>query len=235
MVTPARSSGELNIQTDPRRASSASITASGSWEPDTGGFTIGIRSSMTMRPMSQLALSLEPALSRQRNPWQYVDQPESEDGTHFILGDLEQDTLSITARLSYTFSPRLSFQFYGQPFVSAGAYATYSEVVEPRAPAFAGRVQPFTEDATRYDEMSGTVGIDRDGDGVTDILFSDPSFGVIQFRSTAVMRWEYLPGSTLFLVWTQSRDHADTSESLQWQVPDATNVFLAKLTYWWGS
>jgi len=47
--------------------------------------------------------------------------------------------------------------------------------------------------------------VDEDIDGTTDYSFSKPNYNFGQFRSNLVLRWEYLPGSALYLVWSQGR------------------------------
>ncbi|HEX9564405.1 MAG TPA: DUF5916 domain-containing protein, partial [Gemmatimonadaceae bacterium] len=106
------------------------------------------------------------------------------DTTQYTVAHLSQKTLSLTTRLNYTASPNLSIQFYGSPFVSVGEYDEWREVTDGRAPLYADRYRPFTQ-----------------GDDV-----GDEDFNFKQFRSNLVMRWEYRPGSTLFLVWGQGRE-----------------------------
>ena len=71
--------------------------------------------------------------------------------------------------------------------------------------------------------------------------FRNPDFNSKQFRSNVVLRWEYRPGSTLFVVWTQSRDHfveegafgiGPDMGQLFAQQPD--NVLMVKASYWFS-
>jgi len=80
--------------------------------------------------------------------------------------------------------------------------------------------------------------IDENSDGVLDYSFSNPDFSYVQFNSNLVMRWEYIPGSELFLVWSQgTRANISTSEGLvdgfQTGILDQQpqNIFLIKATY----
>jgi hypothetical protein len=75
-----------------------------------------------------------------------------------------------------------------------------------------------------------------DGDYVQ---FGNPDFNVRQLQANAVVRWEYRPGSTLFLVWSsgrgsQTRDASfDVGRDFDRLLGDAgTNVLLLKLNYW---
>ena len=61
-----------------------------------------------------------------------------------------------------------------------------------------------------------------------------------EFRSNVVFRWEYRPGSTLFLVWSQGREHSAPVAGGRsfWGDFDelfgqrANDVFLVKVSYW---
>jgi hypothetical protein len=137
------------------------------------------------------------------------------DTTHYTFAHLEQKTLSMTTRLDYTATPTLSFQLYGAPFVSNGAYSNWQEMDDPRAKKYDDRFKPFP------------------GHG-------DPGgFNFKEFRSNAVMRWEYRPGSTLFLVWQQGRSMDGAPDEFRFgrdlqNVFDThpNNTFLVKLSYW---
>ena len=103
------------------------------------------------------------------------------DTTHYTFGRLSQTTVSMTARASFTATPLLTFQFYAQPFTSAGSYSDWRQIDAPRAADYDDRFRPY-----RTDVAPG-------------------GFNFKQFNSNAVIRWEYRPGSTLFLVWQQGR------------------------------
>ena len=98
-----------------------------------------------------------------------------------MFGRLDQKTSSITTRVNYTVTPNLSVQVYAQPFVSSGLYGHFKELVNGRAADYDDRYAPY-----RY--------------------AGSPDFKVLSFRTTNVMRWEYKPGSTLFVVWQQGRE-----------------------------
>lgn len=142
------------------------------------------------------------------------------DTTHYTVAHLEQKTLSLTTRLNFTATPDLSVQFYAQPFVSAGNYADWREVADPRSRDYSTRFRPFA--------------LDNDPSGY--------DFNFKQFRSNLVVRWEYRPGSTLFLVWQQGREQTDRNhgsfsarrdyEDLFSAYP--RNTFLIKASYWFG-
>jgi hypothetical protein len=122
----------------------------------------------------------------------------------------------MTTRVNYTVTPNLSVQIYAQPFVSAGVYSGYKELVRPRAEQHPDRFAPFAYQG-------------------------NADFNVLSFRTTNVMRWEYKPGSALFVVWQQGRegftqrgdfdfgrDFGDVFSS------PSTNTLLVKLAYWFN-
>ena len=107
---------------------------------------------------------------------------------HYTFAHLNQRTLSATLRFDVTASPTLTFQFYGSPFVTKGTFTDIRELNDPRAKDYDDRYKPYTDES---------------------ILAAQPGgFNVKQFRSNAVVRWEYRPGSALFVVWTQQRQGA---------------------------
>jgi hypothetical protein len=122
---------------------------------------------------------------------------------------------------------------YAQPFVSAGTFSEYKRVADPVAHRYVDRFSPLY---TYLDD--GVVVAEVDGDGVLE-SFEQPDFNFKQFRSNVVLRWEYRPGSALFLVWSQGRDQSVERGDFHFRGdmgdlfgvrPD--NVFMVKLSYW---
>jgi hypothetical protein len=162
------------------------------------------------RPSSFLKLSAEFAFIRNHDQSQWIEQV----GDRYIFGELRQRTVSIRTRLNYTVTPNLTIQLYAEPFVSAGDYASFKQLADGRAREYSARYAP-----TSYD--------------------SNPDFNYRSFRTTNVLRWEYRPGSTLFVVWQQGRE--DTLERGTFDFKrdfggvfdaPARNVFLVKWAYW---
>src|SRR5207237_1196826 len=104
---------------------------------------------------------------------------------HSLFAHLEQKQLALTLRFTYPFSPSMSLQVYAQPFVSKGTYSNVRELsATPRAADFASRYRAYADTA---------------------VTNHPGGFNFKQFRSNVVFRWEYRPGSTLFVVWSQGR------------------------------
>ncbi len=156
----------------------------------------------------------------------------------YILGRIDQETIGITFRLNYSLLPDLSIQYYGQPFVSTGEYSDFKKITRPRAKHYADRFHTFSEHEIVYDPAEEKYLFDEDQDLNTDYSINKPDFNFLQFRSNLVIRWEYRPGSTVYLVWSQSRDMyeslqryslADALDRLGTVYPD--DILLIKLSH----
>jgi hypothetical protein len=150
----------------------------------------------------------------------YGNATDSAGVVHYGFARLEQTTQAITARLNYTISPTMTLQVYAQPFIAKGTYSDLRELSDtPRAEEYDDRYQPY------YD---AAVAADPGG------------FNYKQFRSNVVFRWEYLPGSILFVVWSQGREGVvgeEGTENLGGDLRDlfnlpSDNTFLIKISYW---
>jgi hypothetical protein len=167
---------------------------------------------LTWRPTSFLALRGGVSISSNHDQSQWIGDDEG----HYVFGRLDQHTVSLTARVNYTVTPTLSIQVYAQPFVSAGDYSNFKELVDGRAPSYADRYRPYDYAST-------------------------PDFNYRSFRTTNVLRWEYRPGSAFYAVWSQGRTAAvpfwepsfASNWDALWGLP-ADDVFLVKLSYWFS-
>jgi hypothetical protein len=156
-------------------------------------------------------------------------------GNRYVFAQLDQTTISANIRLNVSFTPTMSLQFYGQPLIATGTYTDYRELAEPKTLDFL-RPGESGSGSWTYDPATGEF--DRDGPGTA----SEPEildFNIKSLRGNAVFRWEFMPGSAFYLVWTQQRnDYENTGEldlgnSFRRMIDaDAANIFLAKLTYY---
>jgi hypothetical protein len=194
-----------------------------------------------IRPMNSLSISFEPGYSIQNKKLQYVSTPGSDAGPTYLFAELDQKTLSFTFRVNYTINPELSIEYYGQPFISAGKYSNYKKITDPGAGRFIDRYHTFSPDEINFVASNNNYVVDQNHDGIADFSVGNPDFNFSQFRSNMVIRWEYLPGSTLYLVWSQGRTGSDSNglfsygndmKNLFKITPD--NMFLIKLSYWFS-
>ncbi len=174
-----------------------------------------------LRVSTQLQASVGASVSHNVDDSQWYGNFADDAGqTHYAFAHLDQKTLGLTTRLSFAATPDLALDFYAQPYTSTGRYTSVRELsATPRATLYDARFSSWTPPAGSSD-----------------------GFDFRQLRANAVLRWEYRPGSTVFLVWTHARDGYDaTAPDRSWGAeygdlfglhPD--NTFLVKMTYWFG-
>ena len=190
------------------------------------------------QPIDAASINLSPEYSTFQRADQYIDQLEGAGSITYLVGSVDQRTFSTTLRVTYNLTPDLTVQYYGQPFISRGTYRSFKRFTgDGLSTEFDQRFTAFATADVTYDADQETYGI-RAGDETFEI--GDPDFSFIQFRSNMVIRWEYRPGSEIFLVWSQgttaSGDPAQgLLRSLETNVfsDDTRNTFLVKATYRW--
>lgn len=161
-----------------------------------------------IRPTNALRVSLNPAFSRNRPEMQFVATESFGDEDRYLFGRLDQKTVSMTFRMDYCITPNLTVQYYGSPFISAGRYTEFKRITDSKAAEYRDRFQTFDGEQIAYDAADGVYWIDEDRDGVNDYGIDDPDFNFRDFNSNLVVRWEYMPGSLLYLVWSQARSES---------------------------
>jgi hypothetical protein len=144
-------------------------------------------------------------LSVNRPELQYVGTESFGDEDRYLFARLDQKTVSMTFRVDYCATPNLTVQYYGSPFVSSGRYTEFKRITDPRAERYRDRFDVFAEEQVGYDSDDAVYAIDEDRDGIDDYFVDDPDFNYRDFNSNLVVRWEYMPGSLLYLVWSQQR------------------------------
>ena len=206
--------------------------------------------SLTIKPSASTSLSIGPNYDHDFTAQQFVtsfddsNAPSGFGGVRYVFGRLEQKTFSIDTRLNATFTPTLTLQLFAQPFLASGHYTSFKEFVKPKS----GQMTYYGKDngssVTKATNSSGETEfiVDPDGTGAAaPFTIDNPDFNIRSLRGTAVMRWEYRPGSTLYFVWTQVREGFDTfgdfdlgRDRSKLFSDRPTNVFQVKATYWLG-
>ncbi|HET7231731.1 MAG TPA: DUF5916 domain-containing protein [Longimicrobium sp.] len=211
-----------------------------------GGWNWSANVGVRVKPSSNVQVSVAPNYSVERNPTQFVTRfsdPSATDfyGDRVVFSTLHQNVLSMDTRLNWTFSPTLTLELFAQPFVATGQYSHFKEFVRPRSiekrEFTAAQLTPVVEDG-----RVAAYTLDPDGSAATEnFQFNNPDFNFRSLRGNAVLRWEYRPGSTLFLVWQQQRTGFDPFGNFEFSrdargVFDAPpdNVFVVKVSYWFG-
>ena len=234
---PGNVFGLVNVTTDSRRPIVGTFAASGYRDDSDAGRRLSVSSTLSARVGDGTQLSVAPSLSWWRNPQQFVAETTVRDSTHYVVGDLLQTTAAVMLRASYAVSSRLTLQLYAQPFLSSGEYRALGEVTDARGRTLGDRVRRFAPDA-----------IDHPGDDVLEartpagaLRFDRPDYSFAELNANAVLRWEYRPGSALFVVWSQGRSHDGAaapfdmgSQTRDLFAAPATNVVLVKVSHWMG-
>ena len=236
---PASLNYWAEVETNPRKDLSFTLGHSQRWSRFQHSHSTSIWGNITWRPHNTLQMTLSPSLSQQQNNLQFVSIKTYNRQKRYIMSAIDRKTLSLSLRLNFSLTPNLSLQYWGQPFIASGDYHSFKKITNPDAPSYQDRFQTFEKQQI----SSGENGyrIDENYDGNADYSFRYPDFNVLQFKSNLVARWEYTPGSTLFLVWSQNRNgfHPSGRFALQNDFQDLfsiypKNVFLVKFTYRWG-
>ena len=188
------------------------------------------------QPLDALSISLSTEYRDSPNKTQYVTQRDFNGTMRYITSEIDQETLSATLRVNYTINPELTIQYYAQPFIARGKYSNFNYVNNPIAEDLNQRVTLFADNQISFED--GLYSVDEDADGTTDYSFGNPNFAFVQFRSNLVVRWEYIPGSEIFFVWSQGVTGFDDANSSFNTIVDnqifgqqPENIFLIKATY----
>ncbi|MDC8005903.1 DUF5916 domain-containing protein [Aureisphaera galaxeae] len=190
------------------------------------------------QPLNTLSLSLINEFEVNPNKTQYVTETDFNGTPRYILGEIDNESLSTTLRVNYNINPNLTIQYYGQPFIFKAKFSNFNYVNDPVASDLNERVTWFDNNQISFGEADDAYFVDEDRDGETDYAFGNPDFAFVQFRSNLVVRWEYIPGSEIFLVWSQGITglgdvNNDFGEIIDNQLFGARpqNTFLIKATY----
>ena len=204
-----------------------------------GAPTNRISGSVSVRPSPQWQLTVEPNVLR--NVATLPGGGAETYGSRYLFGRIDQSTFFADLRLNYVFKPDLTLELYAEPFAASGRYTEFGELAAARS-----------RDLRAYGNAE--IGLTRDPNG--EYLFADngrrdaagqpttgrfraDDFNVLSMRSNAVLRWEYRPGSTLFVVWQQNRaDDARTGDLVSFDdvfrsfSPKGSNFFAVKANFW---
>ena len=209
------------LRTDSRKMVQLELNPIFAWDDDNKSSEKEVSLRLNIRPMSNIELSIGPMYRYRVYDAQWVELVEENINgqirNHYVYGELVAQTLDFTTRANISFSPTLSLQFYVQPFITIGDYSNFKELVEPKTYQFKGYP-----------------------------LKRNPDFHRRSLRGNTVLRWEFRPGSTLFLVWSQSREIAledVRGTDLEFRpvhrlgssfTDPGKNIFLIKCRYWFG-
>jgi hypothetical protein len=168
----------------------------------------------------------------------YVSKQKNESEEINIMALIRQQTFSFTFRFNYNITPDISIQYYGSPFVSSGIYSDFKRPVDPHATHIADRYYSYNSSEINFNESTDTYSVNE---GSASYQFRNPDFSFREFRSNLVGRWEYRPGSTIYLVWENNRTSRASNyiSSFSQNLDELfgvqpNNIFMVKISFWLG-
>jgi hypothetical protein len=205
----------------------------GAWAFETGSRGGYVGASLTLQPGRRLRLGIEPNASLYTDGTQYVDTLEGGRaetfGRRYVFGSVRRREVALRLRANLFLTPDLSLEAYAEPFASSGSFSGLGELERAR-----GRTLRRYGSFSRLDD-GGLALVDGD----STFRLDDPDFNLRSFRGNVVLRWEWRPGSTLFLVWQQNRstDSARGNPLTPRFLGDALaspggHTFALKLSWW---
>jgi len=206
---------------------------------DQSAFSYTLGPGITVRPVRMLKLGVSANISRNYDILQYITSQNFLSSAYlyrpYIFGTIDQKTTGITLRADLNITPEFSVQYYGSPFVSRGSYKNFKRITDPLADEFMNRYRDLGSMKTVY----GQIGLNESGGTIPDYFIDNPDFNFHQFRSNLVAKWEYRPGSWLYLVWSGDMTGNTGASGDSWGKSmkqlfkiHPNNVFLVKLSYW---
>jgi hypothetical protein len=220
------------LNSDSRKPLQLNLNVNWSVRPESDAWSIWVGPNVSWRPSGRTSLSVGPSFNRSVDDNQWIRRATHGGFTSYVFARMNQGTFGLSGRVDHAFTPDLTLQLYAQPFISSGSYGGFKRVTDPRAPSYADRFQPVQ--TTRSSNGSYTAQLEGES-----VALGNPDFDFRQFRSNAVVRWEYRPGSALYVVWAQGRTFSGENgdfalgpnlRGLFSVHPE--NVFMVKASYW---
>jgi hypothetical protein len=242
MKVPGITNARIGFSSDSRKKLGFSVYLNGSRgnENDSRNMYTGV--DISYKPTNYLVVTLSPAISKSFSELQYVSQVEYNNRDKYIFASIDRKTVSTSFRVNLNLSPNLTFQYWGQPFVATGRYYDHKIIMDPMADKYNDRFWTYSKKQITL--LDDEYNIDENTDGKTECTFEKRDFNVQEFLSNLVIRWEYNPGSSVYLVWSQTRSSSDNTGNLDlfnnledlFNAGDNKphNVFLIKFSYRFG-
>ncbi len=212
--TPGNWNSWFVVSSDDRKKFVAELMASSSYGDDNYRNSKHIGLEFEYRPLNFLQISIEPSYSVSSSNVIFIDMFDNDNSDKtYVVSSIDQEFVNLDIRINIGITPDLSIQYWGQPFLFSGDYYHFMKVTDPMASKWQDQYTPFTSSQITYNSESDQYSI---ADGNNTYEFENPDFSFFEYRSNFVVRWEYIPGSTAYLVWSQGRtgDHPDGRFSL---------------------
>jgi hypothetical protein len=244
MKTTSGYSANLGFSSDSRKMITGGLSVYGS-RSESGAYTVEFDPSIGIKPSAGINVTVSPYFMRSFGVAQYITtvsdpMATATYGARYIFSKIDQSELAASIRVDWTFTPTLSLQLYLQPLTSAGKFTEYKELKQPKTFTFIR----YGENGSTMESntLDHTYIVDPDGIGpASSFVFSKPDFNYKSLRGNLILRWEYLPGSTMYVVWTHGGSKIDNYGDFKFNrdlndlvsLPNYEDVFLVKFTYWW--
>ena len=231
LSTPAGFNFNLGFGSDQRKKLQMDVFLMKRWSENNYSNSSLVQFTLTYKPVNTVSISLMPEFYTAQDDLQYVTTIEDNQPYTYIMSRLDSKQLSLAARINVSINPEMSIQYYGQPFLFSGDYSRFKAITDPDAAVYSDRFHEYVGSEIQYDQETSEYIVPSG-------KFDNPNFHFLQYRSNLVYRWEYKPGSTIFLVWSQGRTTDGTdgrfmfnkySDELAKTNPQ--NDFLVKLSY----
>jgi hypothetical protein len=215
----------------------------GLWKNDLGSHEYRMGLNIEWKPNSQISFNIGPEYTHINDRHQWVANIADPFATNtynvrYVFGELNQKLLSANIRLNWIFTPAISLQLYVQPLFAVGDYEKFKELSRPSSMDY--NIYGGGGSEIHYDPDKNTYEVDPDGNGPSDQFgFSNPDFNFKSLRGNLVLRWEVLPGSVFYLVWSHNKVNFNDPGEFDLRrdfknlwTSESDNVFLAKFSYW---
>ncbi len=202
-----------------------------------GGWTASLGAGVSMRPSDRIELTIDPSYARWVDARQYMTTlsggTAATFGNRYIFAHVDRSEIATTLRLNYALGRDLTLETYARPFASSGRFYRIGEL--PAARSY--DIRTYGTDGTTIQKFATDSIVVTDGSAR--FTLDDRDFNVLSFRSNFVLRWEWRPGSTAYVVWQQNRGDQTISPSrvrpgslFDALTAKGDNVFAVKLNYW---
>ena len=242
MKLPGNISPRFGFSTDSRKKLVFDFSFNGSRGLLNNSKNLSASVGLTYKPINYLSVTISPGFNKSFSDLQYVAKIMYNGNDRYLFASIDQKTISTSFRINLNLSPNLTLQYWGQPFIATGKYYDHKYITDPMASNYRDRFHTFTRQ--EITSAGDQYNVDENADGITDYSFNKTDFNVREFLSNLVVRWEYSPGASVFLVWSQTRSSSTDAGNLNlfndlgglFNTSDNKphNVFLVKFSYRFG-
>lgn len=237
---PAEINGYFMVSSDSRKRITFSTHINVSVNFNRSSHSFSAEESISYKPSNSLSITVSPDYTSSFTELQYISKAAYGAEDRFLYASIDRKVFNTSFRVNFNLTPDLTIQYWGQPFVASGKYYNYKYITNPMSDKYVDSFHVYTGSQISF-EKDQDFSIDENLDGSADYSFEKPDFNIQEFLSNFVIRWEYSPGSSIYLVWSQTRsDSKDIGEmDLAKNVSNLFsgrpyNVFLVKFSYRFG-